>query len=349
MREALIRKGWSSRAIKILLKWLEKSTTSQYQGIWKKFIMFLASHNISHDNISTAVVCDFLSFQAQILHRKYRTLGVYKSALRHPLLFACDLDINDPYSDAFMRGAFKFNPPIRAKEMPSWSMNTLLKFLKTPVFEPLEEVSYERCSQKTLVLNLFGSGRRISEVTNISRKSRKIPSSNAISLPWVDGFTPKVHNAKFQTPCPSLKPLTINRSGQDNLLCPVRAYKIYLERSRSKLERVPLNNRTKSLWVHNKITREANKTYLTKLFIDVVKDCRIYNDLDPNIPIGPHQVRKLSASYGIQVGQDIEVLRKTMGFSSTKILLKNYVAWVPPLDVHCVLPGGTFDPTEVNN
>ena len=38
-----------------------------------------------------------------------------------------------------------------------------------------------------------------------------------------------------------------------------------------------------------------------------------------------------------------------MGFSSTKILLKNYVAWVPPLDVHCVLPGGTFDPTEVND
>ena len=138
------------------------------------------------------------AFGNMYIHRKYRTLGVYKSALRHPLLFACDLDINDPYSDVFMRGAFKFNPPIKAKEMPSWSMNALLKFLKTPVFEPLEEVSYERCSQKTLVLNLFGSGRRISEVTNISRKSRKIPSSNAISLPWVDGFIPKVHNAKFQ-------------------------------------------------------------------------------------------------------------------------------------------------------
>ena len=101
--------------------------------------------------------------------------------------------------------------------------------------------------------------------------------------------------------------------------------------------------------MHNKITREANKAYLSKLFIDVVKDCRIYNDLNPNIPIGPHQVRKLSASYSIQVGQDIEALRKTMGFSSTKILLKNYVAWVPPLDVHCVLPCGTFDPTEVND
>ena len=42
------------------------------------------------------------------------------------------------------------------------------------------------------------------------------------------------------------------------------------------------------------------------------------------------------------------------GATSLKLImgvagLKNYVAWVPPLDVHCVLPGGTFDPTEVNN
>ena len=115
------------------------------------------------------------------------------------------------------------------------------------------------------------------------------------------------------------------------------------------LTNVPLALRPKTFWVHNQVNRKADTKFLTKTFIDLVKDCRYYNDLNPDISIGPHQVKKLSASYGLQVGQDIEKLRKTMGFSKVRIMFKNYVAWVPPLEMHCVLPGGTFDPTEDND
>ena len=33
------------------------------------------------------------------------------------------------------------------------------------------------------------------------------------------------------------------------------------------------------------------------MFIDVVKKSQIFNDSDPNIKIGPHQMRKLACSY----------------------------------------------------
>ena len=53
-------------------------------------------------------------------------------------------------------------------------------------------------------------------------------------------------------------------------------------------------------------------------------------------------MRKFAASYANKVGQVKERIRINMGFSSLKILRKNYVAKVPELKIHCVLPGGTF-------
>ena len=53
-------------------------------------------------------------------------------------------------------------------------------------------------------------------------------------------------------------------------------------------------------------------------------------------------MRKFAASYSSMVGQDEEEVVRVMGFSSNRILRKNYVAQVPPLLVPCVLPGGPF-------
>ena len=66
----------------------------------------------------------FLAFQAQIMYREYRSLTTYKCALRQPLL-ACDLEIKNPISELIMREVFRFNPPVKAKEIPSWSVNAV--------------------------------------------------------------------------------------------------------------------------------------------------------------------------------------------------------------------------------
>ena len=60
--------------------------------------------------------------------------------------------------------------------------------------------------------------------------------------------------------------------------------------------------------------------------------------------IGVHHMRKLAATYAIQVGQPEDRVRVKLGFSSVRIMRKNYVAEAPPLRVACVLPGGAFIP-----
>ena len=80
------------------------------------------------------------------------------------------------------------------------------------------------------------------------------------------------------------------------------------------------------------------------MFKTLVEDSRKSYKRRGKVNIGPHQARKFAASYASQVGQDEDLVRKVMGFSDLDILRKNYVAPVPFLKMHCVLPGGTFIP-----
>ena len=68
-----------------------------------------------------------------------------------------------------MRGIFNFNPPLKTKEMPKWSLNQVLAYLKSDKFEPLDAVSDHLLTQKALFLILLASGRRNGKITNLSR------------------------------------------------------------------------------------------------------------------------------------------------------------------------------------
>ncbi|CAL4088050.1 unnamed protein product, partial [Meganyctiphanes norvegica] len=199
--------GFSEEAAVMLLRAHKFSTSRQYQGVWDKFLSFLALRRLAEANVSVGVVCDFLTYQAVTMGRGYRTVSGYRSALRHPLLFACDLDVRCISSDLFLRGVFNFRPPSRAKPMPRWSLNALLNFLLEPHFEPLESASLFRLTQKTLCLLLLASGRRIGDISALSRSARVGPSGS-LFLDWVPGYIPKVHTPVFQSPCPSVHKVT---------------------------------------------------------------------------------------------------------------------------------------------
>ena len=313
----------------------------QYQSVWDKFLSFLYFRGLSAGDVSVGVVCDFLSFHAVTYRRAYRTLSGYRSALRHPLLFAFRIDVNCVASDLFLRGVFNYVPPVRAKVMPLWSLDVLLGFLLGPPFEPLESALFLRVLQKALCLILLASGRRIGDVCFLSRSSRSLPSGLGLSLSWVSGYFPKYHTPLFPANPPSIRRMS---SGvpRDRLLCPVWAYNILVSCSLDLIEDVPLSQRHHRLWVNPRTLLPASKGSLSRWFINlVVASRRHHGDFGP-VSVGPHQMRKLAASYSSLLGQDEDTVLRVMGFSSRSVFRKNYVAWVPPLTVPCMLPGGPF-------
>ena len=195
---------------------------------------------------------------------------------------------------------------------------------------------------KTLVLILLASGRRISEIANLSNKSFSVPDNDSIFIQWLPGFSAKSHSQKFSPEPPSIEALN-SPNPNDNLLCPVRAFRIYLER----ISKVPKMSNIIHLWDHGKNKGRVNIQKLSRIFIKVVEYSRIHSGIFENTSVGPHQSRKWAASYGSKLcnNESDEIkMRVKMGFSSLNILRKVYIHDVPPLTIACVFPGGTYLP-----
>ena len=133
-------------------------------------------------------------------------------------------------------------------------------------------------------------------------------------------------------------------SGVQLNLCPIRAYNIFKNRSNNWHRAGDNVQGLQPLWVKPNSSSPSIILELSKSFISLVKDYRKFNNLPINISIGPHQTRKFSAAYSVQLGQKKATIIKVMGFSSYTILKKNYVAKVSPLTVPCALPGGSHFP-----
>merc|ERR1739842_115599 len=343
LRSALTDAGLSEVVIDTILRAHKPTTLNQYQSIWAKFISFLRTKECLITNVTINIVCEFLYLHQNQFDRQYRTITAYKSALRLPILYAANVEINCLTVDLYMRGAYNTTPPLKAKEMPLWSLNGLLTFLDTARFEPLETVHYRFLVQKTLCLILLSSGRRIGEITNLSDKSSRNRADSRLHLKWLVDFKPKHDTPSFRPPCPSISKLA-DPTGVQLTLCPIRAYHIFKNRAISWHRAGENVQDLQPLWVKPNASLPNSITELSKAFVSLVKDYRKFNNLPINISIGPHQTRKFSGAYSVQLDQKKETIVKVMGFSSFTILKKNYVSKVSPLTVPCALPGGSHFP-----
>ncbi|CAL4062424.1 unnamed protein product, partial [Meganyctiphanes norvegica] len=271
---SLLGSCFSDQTISILCLAHKPSTTSQYQSVWSLFLNFLADRGLTSLDMTevscVGIVCDFLAYHSS-LGKQYRTIASYRSALRHPILFTCGVDIRSEASDLFMRGLFNFHPPVRSRPMPLWSLASLLDFLCGPPFEPLESASFRALVRKTLCLLLLATGRRIGEIAHLSRLYK--PSASSISLHLVPGFTPKHHTQTFQSSKPSIAYLDSDKS-LSHLLCPVRAYFIYQRKSSLWANSLAPALRHHFLWSSPNSPLPVSKGSLTSHFIALVHDCR---------------------------------------------------------------------------
>ena len=313
-------------------------TVKQYQGSWGKFLAFLEDKNIAHDRVSMGVVMNFLAHCVCSLKLEYRTVAAYKCGLEIPLKLVYNLSFDDIIFKLFMRGIFNHNPPRRAKPGPSWMLDILLSYLGSDVFEPLGSKSVEIKTMKLLCLLLLATGRRIGEISNLSSKHQFLNGGNDVQLFWLKGFTAKYLNESFSPKPPVVEALVLGPDGDDKL-CPVRALSIFINTAhigRRCVSEVPF-------WT-------VGCAKLSRLFITCVSNSLNYAHVPPVDDIGPHQMRKLAASYCVRMmGTDSSLRQKMldrMGCKSFTVLKKVYIQDVPDLDTRCVLPVGTYVPTE---
>ena len=333
--EAVIAEGLTEFSAKVLAGCHRLSTLRQYQSVWKKFLEFLKANKIDHWKVNLRDIVNFLSFHAQ-KGKAYKTLAVYKNALRLPLLFKLGLNMDTPLISIYMRGMFNMVPPPLDDRMPKWDVNVVLKYLLSSEFCPPEEASFPRLEQKFFFLSLLGTGRRIHEIMNLSLEYKR-RGENKVVLLWPRSFRAKNHNQDHSPSDPSIRRMTHvvrDRKELDN--CPVVNWEVYLKR---RYERD--NGANGYLW-------EKSQAVMCASFKVLVEEALRRAKHKTDVAVRPHQVKKLSVSLCGKYWPNARELKleKLTGNKRFKTLERCYIKNTPILKRSCSLPLGTAPPSD---
>ena len=131
-------------------------------------------------------------------------------------------------------------------------------------------------------------------------------------------------------------------NGETDPLCPTRALTIYLSRMYKWRDSDSPSGTSSPLWMNPTNGSKYTILDMSQMFIKLIENYQISNELDKNIQIGPHNSRKIAGAICMAHGVDLILLAKIMGFSSTTIMKKNYSGKAPHLTTRCSLPGGIY-------
>ncbi len=245
------------------------STRKLYASKWSVFSKGCTDKNMDP---RSGEVPSLLSFLQEMLDRgrSPSTLKVYMAAVatfaeprRGQSLGKDGLVIR------FLRGARRMNPP-RPPSVPIWDLSIVLEARKAPLFEPLNTVVLKYLSLKNVFLLALASVKRVGDLHALSTSASCLefgPNDSLVVLKPRHGYVPKAIGTPFRAQVISLSALPASDSESDsNLLCPVRALRLYITRTapfrRAEQLFVSFGGRTKGL--------AASKQTLSRWIVDAI-------------------------------------------------------------------------------
>ncbi len=176
--------------------------------------------------------------QERLEHRlSPSTLKVYVAAItaHHDAVDGRSLGKHDLIV-RFLRGARRLNPP-KSPLMPSWDLSIVLAGLQRGPFEPLDSVELKFLSAKTALLTALTSIKRVGDLQAFSVSEECLvfgPAYSHVVLRPRPVYMPKVPTKPFRDQVVNLQALPSEEADPAlALLCPVRALRIYVDRTRS--------------------------------------------------------------------------------------------------------------------
>ncbi len=137
---------------------------------------------------------------------------------------------------SFLKGARRMNPS-RSPFMPSWDLSIILAGLQRGPFEPLDSVKLKFWSAKTALLTTLTSIKRVRDLQAFSVSEECLvfgPAYSHVVLRPRPGYVPKVSTTPFHDQVVNLQALPSEEADTAlALLCPARALRIYVARTRS--------------------------------------------------------------------------------------------------------------------
>jgi hypothetical protein len=326
-REKLRAAGLSSAVIETMQKARAPSTLEVYGRKWEAFVVWCkTAHPLEEPvSISVEVILDFL--QACLVQKlKPSTIRGYLAAID-----ICHLGLEGfkpskhPWVSQFMDGVKRDNLSARPL-VPSWDLEVVLRGLGQAPFEPLESIPLKFLSLKTALLLALTTAKRVGDLHALSVAEGCLRFANGdrkvLLKPHLQ-FIPKnkvVQDAPVEIFAFHPPPFGSEEDERLNFLCPVRALKVYCERTRDRRQ-------SSRLFVsHGKSTKktEIGKATLSGWIVEAIN--LAYDSAKVARPFGlkAHSTRGVSASWALAKGTSIQEVCLAANWKSPSTFTAHY-------------------------
>ena len=319
-------RGFSEAVIDTLRAARKSSTQGAYEAQWRVFCRWCRDGGHDPFNTSIEVLLEFFDYLFQ-QGRAYSTIKGYTSMLT---AIRGQIDgysfANHPLVATFLKGVLRKRPPVKSP-VPAWDLDIVLNYLMSQEFEPSEQVSLDLWTLKTVFLLAICSACRCSELQALDRSEQfMIIRRRSLSLRTNLAFLPKVPKADyinreiFLEALPSQGPGRVSKKLQT--LCPVRALRIYVEKSapfrKPSVGQLFISYRRDNLG--NPVTKQRIATWLVQL----IKKAYVYFEMDPPLGVKAHSTRAMSTSVACERGMPIEDICRAATWAHDSVFASCY-------------------------
>ena len=182
---------------------------------------------------SLAKAADFLCWLQTAKGLSVFSIRGYRSMLSTVFRFHLPSLSSHPVIRDLLR-SFCLSVADRQLRPPAWDLSVVLRFLNTSAFEPLSAAPLRALTQKVLFLLALATAKRVGELQALSAVVTFVRGDACLS--YIPQFVAKSESLTCSIPRSFLvKSLSDFAAGldEDLLLCPVRALRIYLDRTNS--------------------------------------------------------------------------------------------------------------------
>ena len=232
------RQGFSEEVAARIEAPQRSSTRAVYKSKWAIFVKWCESSQVDFRAPSLKQVADFLLYLFKERQLQPSTIEGYRTAI-------ADMVGNDPVhfgkdeSLTRLLDSFHRDKPKGRRGVPAWNLSLVLHQLTKAPFEPMRKASLKHLTFKTVFLLALGSGKRRSEIHAwLYRNIRHQENWSQVSLYPSPSFLSKNQLARdgpaavAPVVIPALAPSLDRSLKEDKSLCPVRALRYYLDRTK---------------------------------------------------------------------------------------------------------------------
>ena len=225
---------------------------------------------------------------------------------------------SDPVLRDLIR-SFKLSSAERVLRPPAWDLAKVLRYLNSSHFEPLSQASLRALSQKALFLLALATAKRVGELQALSSVVTFVGLGACLS--YIPQFVAKSESLTRSIPRSFLVTSLSNFAAgldADLLLCPVRALRIYLDRTRSLS---PLRHR---LFVSPRRPSRAMSKNAVSFFLRKV--IHVAGTSRPEVgSVRAHEVHSVSTSVAFHQNWSVSSVLESATWSSSSVFSSFYL------------------------